>query len=237
MRRKKKISSNKLIAVILVALVTIVVIGCAIGYYINANHEEEISVEDEEITSLATKYFRGASACIDYSLGLFKDGTMNTKDLDYDTKQAVVIDYAIRKGYNYIGFTELKELYGLLFNDGSSLKESSYYEATSGYYEKEGDTYKRNAYSACSAARPPEMICLVPDKAYKSAHGLRYVVGLYSGTSETQNLYSGLNWNDDALLGVYGEIDPAESDLAEWEIIFKYDNKLGHYFLDYTKKL
>ena len=237
MRRKKKFSSNKLVTVILVVLVAIVITGCAIGYYINANRMEEISVEDETVTALATKYFRGPSACTDYALGLFSDGAVSAKDLDYDTKQEITIDYAVRKGYDNLGFAELKEIYALLFNDGTSLKESSYYEATSGYYEKNGDVYNLTAYSACAAAQPYEMVCIVPDKAYRNDRSIKYVVGLYSGTAETQNLYSGLNWDDDSFIGVYGEIEPTDSDLAKWEIVYKYDDKLGHYFLDYTKKL
>lgn len=235
-KRSRKFNSNKLIFLVLIAVVVCALAACGVGYYLDSIKMEEISIEDETVENLTTKYFRGSSACIEYDLGLFSDDTINTKDLDYDTKEEIVIDYAVRKNYDKIGFSELKELYSSMFNDGSALEEKYYYDSTSGYYEKDGDVYILEVYSACSAARPPEMICLVPDKAYKSSQGIKVITGLYSGTADTQYLYSGLNWESDAL-GLYGEIDPTESELAKWEIYYKYDSKLGRYFLDSTKKL
>lgn len=237
MRRKKKFSSNKLVTVILVVLVAIAITGCAIGYYINANCMEEISFEDEPLAGLTQKYFRDVNACIDYNIKYFGDGTTYAKDLSYEEKEQAVIDYAVRKGYDKIGIDELRELYSLLFNDGDTLKSSPYYETSSGYYVKDGDIYNLTAYSVCDAAEPPEMTCLVVDKAYKSNRTIKVTTGLYSGTAETGYLYSGLNWDEDNLIGAYNEVDPFESNLAKWEIVYRYDDKLGHYFLDYTKKL
>ena len=235
-KRAGKINTNKLVFVLLLVVVIVALAGCGIGYYFNSIKMEEIATDSEAVQTLSSRYFRGASACIDYNLGLYTDGTMNAKDLDYDKKEQIVIDYAVRKGYDKIGLSELRELYKLLFNDGSSLEQKYYYEATSGAYEKEGDDYVLSAYSACSTARPPEMVCQVIDKAYKNGRNIKVITGLYSGTADDQKLFSGLSWEGEPL-GIYGEIDPTEADLQKWEIVYKYDDKLKTYFLDYTKKL
>lgn len=235
-RRVRKSASNKFIFVMLIVVVAIALIGCGIGYYVNSTKMEEVSLDDEDVVNLANKYFRGKNACLDYGIQLFSDGTVSAKDLSYDTKEQIAIDYAVKKHYDRIGFNELREIYALLFNDGSSLQEKTYYESTGGEYEKDGDIYRLSAYAACTTAHPQEMVCLVIDKAYKSTRGIKVITGLYSGTADTQYLYSGLNWDGEPL-GLYGEINPAEQDLAKWEIVYNYDGKLGHYFLDHTKKL
>ncbi len=237
-KRTRFFATNKLVLGVLIIVVILVIVAGCIGYYFNNIKMDEIPTDDEQVATLATRYFRGTSACLDYNLGIFSDGTVNAKDLSYDTKEEIVIDYAVRKGYDKIGFNELKEVYNLLFNDGSTLQEKYYYESTSGAYEKIGDAYELNTYSACSAARPLEMICQVIDKAYKSDREIKIITGLYSGTADTQNLYSGLNWDDEHLLGVFGEIEePTADNLAKWEIVYKYNDKLKTYYLDHTKKL
>lgn len=235
-KRTRKISSNKLVFVMLISVVAIALIGCGIGYYINSTKMEEISIEDEDVVSLTTKYFRGVDSCIDYNLGLLSDGTVSVKDLSYDAKEEIAIDYAVKKRYNKIGFNELKEVYRLLFNDGSSLLEKQYYESTGGNYEKSGDIYELTYYSSCDSIMPDELICFDIDKAYKSDQKIKVVAGVFSGTIETQKLYSGLNWDAESF-GVYGEANPDEQNLAKWEIVYKYNDKLNHYLLDYTKKL
>lgn len=235
-KKSRNFSSNKLIVIILIAVVAMALVGCGVGYYLNSTKMEEISTEDDLIVNLSTKYFRGTNSCIDYNQGLLSDGTVSSKDLSYDTKEQIVIEYAIAKGYDKIGLKELRELYTLLFNDGSSLQEKLYYESTGGTYERDGDIYRATIYPSCEAAMPSELMCLVIDKAYKSDRNVKVVVGVFSGTAEDGKLYSGLDWNSESF-GIYGEVDPAEQDLAKWEIVYKYNDKLGHYFFDYTRKL
>ena len=235
-KRTKKFSSNKLIVVILIVVVALAITGCGVGYYFNELKMEEISIDDELVTELYNRYLRGKDVCLDYKTKIFGEGKVSAKDMDYNTKEEIVIDYLAKKGYRNIGFNEMKESYRMLFNDGSELIEKDYYSSASGNYEKDGNQYILYKVSQCSSRRPYEMICLVPDKAYKSNHALKVVAGLYSGTADTQNLYSGINWEGEPL-GVFGEINPVEKDLVKWEIVFKYDNKLNRFFLDYTKKL
>lgn len=237
-KRTRFFTTNRLVLGVLIIVVILVIVAGCIGYYFNNIKMDEISTDDEQVATLSTRYFRGTSACLDYNLGVFSDGTVNAKDLSYDTKEEIVIDYAARKGYDKIGLKELMELYKLFFNDGSTLQEKQYYESSSGHYEKDGEDYVLEVYSACSASEPPEMICQVVDKAYKSSNEIKIITGLVSGTAETGNLYSGLNWDDEHLLGVYGEIEePTADKLAKWEIVYKYNDKLKTYYLDHTKKL
>ena len=230
-------TSNKLVLGVLIAVVVLVIAGCCIGYYIENNKMEEISTDDDIVTTLATRYFRAPNACVEYDLGLFSDGTVSAKDLSYDTKEQIAIEYAVNKEYDKIGFNELKEVYSLLFKDGSALQEKYYYESASGTYEKDGDVYVLDAYAACAVDMPPELICMDIKEAYKSNNKVKIIAGLFSGTAETGNLYSGLDWDDDHLLGAYGEVDLENQDFAKWEIVYKYNDKLKTYYLDYTKKL
>lgn len=234
--RKRKLSSNRLVFGVFIVIVIVTLIGCGIGYYLNNIKMDEIPTDDEEVVELSKKYFRGTNACTDYNLHLFTDGKASAKDLDYNVKKEIAIEYAIRNDYNKISFNELAEIYKLLFNDGSNLEEKYYYKSTSGSYEKEGGVYALTKKSKCKSVRPPEMTCLVIDKAYKSNRNIKVITGLYSGTADTQYLYSGLNWDTEPL-GLYGEITPSDQNLAKWEIVYKYDDKLGRYYLDYTKKL
>lgn len=235
-KKKVKRKSNRLVAVIFVSAIAIILIACGIAYFVNANHMDEVSTEDDDIIALATRYFRGTKACIGYDVKLLVDGEQNVKDMDYESKEQLAIDYAIRKDYDRIGYDELNEIYHLLFNDGSSLKSKAYYETSSGYYRKNSEVYELTAYSVCSAARPPEMVCLAVDKAYKSDRAIKLIADVYSGAAETGYLYSGIDWSVKPL-GVYGDVTPSEEDLAKWELTFKYDNKLKRYFLTSTKKL
>ncbi len=235
-KRTRIFSSDKLVFATVIMVVALALVGCGIGYYFNNIKMEEISTDDKVVLDLTNKYFRGTDACLEYGMGLFTDGTVSTKDMDYDKKEEIAIDYAIRKDYDKVGFSELREVYKLLFNDGSTLQEKLYYESTSGSYKKEGNDYVLSARSACSTKRPPEMVCQVIDKAYKSNSSIKVIAGLYSGTADDQKLYSGLKWEGEPL-GIFGEFDPAEKDLEKWEIVYKYNDKLKTYFLDYTKKL
>lgn len=235
-KRTRHLSSNKLVAVIFVSVIAIILIACGIAYFINVNHMEEVSIEDDEVVALEYKYLRGESACIDYSIKLFNDGTLSVKDMDYDSKEQIAIDYAARRGYDKLSYNELSEIYKLLFNDGSSLQQKLYYESTGGSYEKTGEAYELAVGATCSSTMPYELVCLSVNKAYKSDQRIAIVAGLASGTAETGYLYSGLDWNAEPL-GIYGEFEIQSDQLAKWEIGFKYDNKLKKYFLDYTKKL
>lgn len=236
-KRTRFFTSNRLVFGTVILVVILAMAGCGIGYYFNNVKMEEISVDDNLVTTLATRYFRGPNACVEYDLGLFSDGTVYAKDLSYDTKEQLAIEYAVVKGYNKISFSELKEVYNLLFDDGSTLQEKYYYESTSGTYEKYGNTYELEAYPTCVASMPMKTICMDNKEAYKSSSRVKIIAGLFSGTAETGNLYSGLNWDDDHLLGAYGEFDLENQDFAKWEIVYRYNSKLGTYFLDYTKKL
>lgn len=237
-KRSRKLSGNKLVAVIFVSVIAIILIACGIAYFVSANHMDEVSIEDKDIVTLATKYFRGTDSCMDYNFGLFIDGVMSVKDLNYDTKEKLAIEYAIGKRYDQIGYNELNEVYHLLFNDGTSLEKKDYYESTSGYYESSSGNYELYIEATCAATRPPEMVCLAMDKAYKSDNGAKIIYGVFSGTAETGYLYSGVNWDAEPL-GMYGEVDLLEQEpnFAKWEANFKYDKKLKRYFLDSTKKL
>jgi hypothetical protein len=237
-KKKTKKKSNKLVTVIFVSVIAIILIACGILYFVNANHMDEVSIEDDEIVAMATRYFRGTDSCMDYNLGLFIDGTMSVKDMDYDTKEDLAIEYAINKRYDKISYDELNEVYHLLFNDGSNLEKKSYYASTSGYYEASGDNYELYIETACTAEQPLEMTCLALEEAYKSKNGAKIIYGVFSGTAETGYIYSGINWDTEPL-GMYGEVDLLEQEpnLAKWEAVFKYNSKLNRYFLDYTKKL
>lgn len=234
--RKRKLTSSKLITVILIAVVVIAIIACAIGYFVNANHMDEVPMEDAEIVALAKKYFRGEDACTDYSIKLFTDEIVSMKTLDYNTKEELAIEYAITKRFDQIGYYELNEVYHLLFNDGTDLQKKAYYESTSGYYEQNGETYDLYADSSCASANPYEMTCHVFYNAYKSDRGAKIIFGIFSGTAEDGYIYSGLNWDAEPL-GLYGDVDIMAQNLERWEAVFKYDNKLNRYYLDYTKKL
>lgn len=237
-KHARKLSNNKLVAVIFVSVITIILVACGILYFVNANRMDEVPIEDDEIVTLATRYFRGTDSCMDYNLGLFIDGTMSVRDLNYDTKEKLAIEYAISKRYDQIGYNELNEVYHLLFNDGTNLEKNDYYESTSGYYESSGNNYELYIETDCAATRPPEMVCLAMSKAYKSDNGAKIIYGVFSGTAETGYLYSGVNWDAEPL-GIYGEIDLLEQEpnFTKWEANFKYDKKLKRYFLDSTKKL
>ncbi len=237
-KKKTKGKSNKIVAVIFVSVIAIIFVACGILYFVNANRMDEVSIEDDDIVAIATRYFRGTDSCIDYNLGLFIDGTMSVKDLSYDVKENLAIEYAINKKYDQIGHDELNEVYRLLFNDGSNLQKKSYYESTSGYYEANNDVYELYMETACTAEQPPEMTCLALNKAYKSGNSAKIIYGVFSGTVETGYIYSGVNWDAEPL-GMYGEVDLLEQEpnFAKWEANFKYDKKLKRYFLDSIKKL
>lgn len=237
MSKKKKSFSDIIKTYYPVLLVTVIALICGIvSFFIQENQFEEIPTNDKTVVDLHKKYFRSEDVCLDYNIKLFVDGTISVKNMSYEDKEKVAIDYASRKGYDKIGFNELGEVYSFLFNDGSSLIEKNYYESTSGTYRKDGDIYVLDGYSKCSTFMPVESVCLIINKAYKSKHNIKVVVGVVSGTANDRYLYSGLDWDTEPL-GLYGEFDPAEKDLAQWEIVYRYDDKLGHYFLDYTKKL
>ena len=235
---KKKKSFSDIIKTCFPALAVIIIalICSVIALIIEENKFDEISIDDETVIDLHKKYFRDTDACIDYGVKLFSDGTVSLKNMDYDAKEQVAIDYAARKHYDKIGYNELNEVYRLLFNDGTNLTEKTAYYATSGNYTRDGDTYKLESFSKCATSMPDELICPIIKQAYKSNHALKVIVGLFSGTAEDHLIYSGLNWDAEPL-GVYGSFDVTEKDLDKWEIVYRYDDKLGRYFLDHTKKL
>lgn len=237
-KKRSRSPSNKLVTIIFVSVIAIILIACGIAYFVNANHMDEISIEDNDVIALANRYFRGTDACMDYNLGLFVDGSMSVKNMDYDTKESLAIEYAVGKRYDQISYNELNEVYHLLFNDNTDLERKDYYEATSGYYDLNGDIYDLYLEAICAAARPPEMVCLSTNKAYKSSNAIKIIYGVFSGTAETGNIYSGVNWDTEPL-GVYGEFDLLEQEpnFDKWEANFKYDKKLNRYFLDSTQKL
>ncbi len=235
MSKKKKFPTSLLLAIPPIVIIIVFAIGVIVDI-IEDNKMEEISIEDKAVVDLHKKYFRDTDACIEYGVKLFADGTVSSKNMDYDTKEQVAIDYAARKHYDKIGYDELNEVYRLLFNDGTNLTEKTAYYATSGNYTRDGNTYKLESFSKCATSMPDELICPVIKQAYKSKHAIKVIVGLFSGTAEDHMIYSGLNWDAEPL-GVYGSFDVSEKDLDKWEIVYHYDDKLGRYLLDYTKKL